>query len=86
MDQAYEPIACALHDRLEAWATTGRSVEIIVRDEHGGERVVVDRLVDVYARGGAEYVRTGAGEEIRLDRLVSVDGVAFGGGEEDRRC
>jgi Rho-binding antiterminator len=86
MDQAYEPIDCSLHDRLEALATVGRRVEIVVRDVAGGERVLVDRLVDVYARGGAEYIRTGGGEEIRLDRLVRVDGSPFRGGAEGRGC
>lgn len=32
-----------------------------------------DRVV----RDGAEWVVTGSGEEIRLDRLMAVDGIAF---------
>ncbi len=46
-DDAYRPIDCSLHDRLELLALRTRPV-------------------------------TGAGEEFRLDRLVAVDGIAFG--------
>lgn len=74
----YRPIACGLHDRLEALATTGGVVRIVARAPDGARRTLEDRLVDVFARGGEEFVRTGRGQLIRLDRLGSVDGVAFG--------
>lgn len=73
----YQPIDCGLHDRLEALATMGRVVRIVVRAPDGASRVIEDRLVDVFARGDEEFVRTARGELIRLDRLESVDGVAF---------
>ena len=38
---------------------------------------VVDRIVDIFPRGGEEFLRTAAGVEIRLDRLESVDDVRF---------
>lgn len=74
---AYRPIACALHDRLEAAATLGRPVSIVYRDAEGAPHAVEDRIVDVFARGGEEHARTATGLVIRLDRLESVDGVAF---------
>jgi Rho-binding antiterminator len=74
---AYRPIACGLHDRLEALATTGSMVQIVIRSSDGQRRTLEDRLVDVFARGGEEFVRTRGGELIRLDHLESVDGVAF---------
>lgn len=73
----YRPIACGLHDRLEALATTGGVVRVVYRAPDGDRRTLEDRLVDVFARGGEEFVRTGRGQRIRLDRLESVDGVAF---------
>lgn len=74
---AYTPIDCSLHDRLEAIATLRRTVAIVVQDADGTRREIADRLVDVFARSGEEFVRTAGGEEIRLDRLESVDGVPF---------
>lgn len=79
-DDAYRPIACSLHDRLEILALRGRPVTLRVREPDGGVRELEDRVVDWVARDGAEWVVTGGGEEIRLDRLVAVDGVVFGEG------
>ena len=77
---AYAPIACSLHDQLEALATLGRECRIVYREAGGEERERVDRIVDVFIRGGEEFIRTAGGIEIRLDRLEWVDDVRFGGG------
>ncbi|MDH5835213.1 hypothetical protein [Luteimonas kalidii] len=36
---------------------------------------VSDRIVDFVTRGDGEYLLLASGEAIRLDRVVSVDGV-----------
>lgn len=76
---AYAPIDCGLHDELQLLAMRRREVDLRVRAEAEGDpaRELRDRIVDVYTRGGAEWIRLGSGEEIRLDRLVEVDGRAF---------
>ena len=73
----YAPIACSLHDELESLATRGRTVSVRYLDGRGATAEAADRIVDVFARGGAEYLRLARGAEIRLDRLVSVDGISF---------
>lgn len=77
----YAPIECSLHDRLEALATLGRPCRVVYRTEAGEARELEGRLVDVFARGGAEFVKLDSGDEIRLDRLEWVDGVRYGGGQ-----
>lgn len=77
-DDAYRPIACSLHDQLEVVALRGRPVRLRVREPDGSVRELEDRVVDWVARDGAEWVVLGAGGEVRLDRLVSVDGIDFG--------
>jgi len=72
----YRPIDCAFHEELVALATFGRVIEVSYCDERGAERVVRDRIADVLARAGVEYIRTASGLEIRLDRLKTVDGRA----------
>ena len=76
MDEAYQPIDCSLHDRIEAHASLGESVQITYRE---GDRVVTttDRITDWYVEDGAEYLRTSTSLIVRLDRLVSVGGVDF---------
>lgn len=76
----YAPIECSLHDQLESLATLGRTCRVVYRDDSGEERELEGRLVDIFARGGAEFVRLDSGVEIRLDRLEWVDGVRFSGG------
>jgi Rho-binding antiterminator len=70
----YEPIDCADHDKLEALSVQRRTARIAYRSEAGELREVEDVIADVYARDGVEYLRTGGGEEVRLDRLERVDG------------
>ena len=74
----YTPIACELHDRLESFATLRHVVRIEYVDDNGDVRAAEDRITDVFARDGAEYLSTGSGLEIRLDRLETVDGIRYG--------
>jgi len=89
MTDPYRPIACGLHDELQLRALRRSRVTLRYRlpddvapGAAGGEgaevRVVTDRVVDVRTRSGAEYLALASGEEIRLDRLVEVDGIPFG--------
>ena len=77
-DLAYTPIACAMHDRLEHWAVRRTPVEVVWRDADA-EHTATTTLDDVFARGGADWVRLGTGAEVRADRLVRVGGVVTTG-------
>lgn len=70
----YVPVLCEFHDRLEAIASMRRSVDITFADDTGVVRQCLTTIADVYTRDGAEYLATGAGEIIRLDRIVAADG------------
>ncbi len=74
-DRDYTPIACMMHDRLESWAVRRTTVAVVWR-EGGVEHAATTTVDDVFARGGADWVRLGTGPEVRADRLVSVGGVA----------
>lgn len=76
----YTPIACDLHDRLQLLVMRGRLVSLVVRDDDGVARTVATHLVDVLTRDGAEWVVTGDGTSLRLDRLIEVDGHPFAAG------
>ena len=69
---AYEPIDCGLHDRLEAWCVTRQRCRIRVANERGHEREVEARIEDVFAEGGEEFMLLDDGERIRLDRIVTI--------------
>lgn len=74
-DPPYRPINCDFHDILEATATRRTRARIEFVDESGGHRSVEARIVDIGGRNGAEYMTLETGESVRLDRIVSVDGV-----------
>ena len=73
----YQPIACSFHDRLEAAAVTRTECELVYRGSDGTQATEVLRIADVFSRDGAEYITNDAGEQIRLDRIISLDGVAL---------
>lgn len=75
-DEPYRPIACGLHDVLEAHATRRHRCRLRHHTEHG-ERVAEGVITDIYARAGVEYLRLDDGTEIRLDRITSIDGQPF---------
>lgn len=71
----YRPVSCDFHDVLEATATRRTRATIEFRDPDGGLMRVSARIADFTTRGDGEYVVLASGDEIRLDRVVSVDGV-----------
>jgi [ribosomal protein S5]-alanine N-acetyltransferase len=67
----YRPIDCALHDRLEAAATLRRPAALSYVDGGGHTVSSCETIVDVFARGGEEFLTTASGLEVRLDRVIS---------------
>ncbi|MFA6468791.1 MAG: hypothetical protein WCW35_07825 [Bacteroidota bacterium] len=69
----YKSIGCSYYDQLEAFATQQAQCSIVYREET--ERTIAGVIVDVYAKEGAEYLKLDNGIIIRLDHLVSVNGI-----------
>lgn len=74
----YQPIACATHDELLALATLRRESELTWTDASGAPVTRRSRIVDVYTRDGAEYLKLEDDTIIRLDDLRTVDGKQVG--------
>lgn len=79
MTSSYVPIDCEFHDVLEATATTGRRVAIVHAGEAGAQQTVQARITDLQARSGEEHMVLDDGSRIRLDAIISVDGVLMPG-------
>jgi len=74
----YEPIHCGLHDIIEdRIVRRGDCTVVYCVDEK--TRSYTGRLVDVFSRDGAEFVKFEQGDLVRLDRLLRVDEVDFTG-------
>jgi Rho-binding antiterminator len=74
MESNYVPIDCNYYDRLEAWSTEGRICDITWRDE-SGTRKTESPIIDLFADNSIEYMKLEKDITIRLDQLVSVNGV-----------
>lgn len=77
MPEPYHPIACSLHDELEALATLRRECRITFRDEESKTETISDAIADIFTRGREEFLRLRNGVMIRLDRIISIDDKPF---------
>jgi Rho-binding antiterminator len=78
LPRPYRPIDCSFHDRLEAAAVKGRPARLVIRSPDGSPVEVEDRIRTLEAREGVEYLLTEGGLRVRLDDLLSLDGVVPG--------
>ncbi|NUO78461.1 hypothetical protein HUU05_00165 [candidate division KSB1 bacterium] len=77
MSQPYHPIACSLHDELEALATLRRECRIVFRGVDDKAETVTDVIVDIFTREREEFLRLRNGTTIRLDRITNIDDKPF---------
>jgi Rho-binding antiterminator len=75
----YQPIDCDYYDRLEAWATMRTDCVIVFNDDEGKEQQLSAKIEDVYTKDKIEYLKTDTGLVIRLDALLSVNGIVLPG-------
>ena len=70
----YKPINCSFYDELEAAATLKKYIRIQYLSTLQEMLTIEAVIKDLYIKEGAEYMLLNTGEEIRLDRIVSIDG------------
>jgi Rho-binding antiterminator len=75
-ENTYQSISCSYYDQLEAYATQ-RTRCSIVFTLNDAEQTTNGTIVDLFARDGAEYLKLDNGTVIRLDHIVSVNGIAL---------
>jgi Rho-binding antiterminator len=71
----YTPVGCGFYDVLEAAAVRKTTIQVRYLTPEGRETEYQGRILDVFARGSEEFVRMEGDREVRLDRLIEVDGV-----------
>jgi Rho-binding antiterminator len=70
----YVPVSCDFHDQLAALATLRQKCQIVYRTEADDVIEVEGWIIDVYAANRADYLKLKDGAQIRLDRIISVNG------------
>jgi Rho-binding antiterminator len=77
MTSTYVPINCEFHDVLEATATTRRRVAVLYIADDGQQQTVRARITDLQASNGVEHMVLDDEKRIRLDAILSVDGMGL---------
>lgn len=70
----YQPINCDFYDRLEAAATLRQTVDLRLTEASLVGATAQGRIVDLYIKEGAEWLKLADGTEIRLDWLQAMNG------------
>ncbi|ATL48604.1 hypothetical protein COR50_16330 [Chitinophaga caeni] len=75
----YTPIDCNYYDRLEAWATGQILCHIIFKSTPlQGDLSTYDGYIkNLFTINGEEFMELDNGRHLRLDQLVSVNGIAL---------
>ncbi len=68
----YKPIDCNFYDRLEAWSVRKVEVNICLTDT---DSLTTGVIQDLYIKEKAEFLLLNTGQEIRLDKIASVNGI-----------
>lgn len=82
MNQKYRPIDCNFHDLLLDRATR-KSIVDLEYISLKGKQVKQIIIKDVYTKQGEEFLLMKSGETIRLDQIVSLDGIVL---PENKSC
>ena len=70
----YQNISCSYYDQLEAYATKKTHCSVIYNADDL-EKTSNGIIVDLFTKDGAEYLKLNNGIVIRLDQLISINGV-----------
>jgi Rho-binding antiterminator len=70
----YRSIGCSYYDQLEALSVKRTRCAIVYRDGDA-ERTTEGIIKDLYAKDAAEFLTLDNGTVIRLDHIVSVNGI-----------
>ena len=79
----YTPINCSYYDLLESLAVKRERVDIDYRNPMGGPETTNAIIKDFRTENKEEFMILDNGTEIRLDRLVTVNGVDLNNYEVD---
>jgi Rho-binding antiterminator len=72
--EEYQPISCSFYDRLEEAATIARVVKLKYFEK--AELIEVrDKINTFKIRNKVEYLILDSGQEIRLDKIDSLDDI-----------
>lgn len=79
MAKPYQPIDCGVYDQLEVLAMRRTVCQIEYSGTKGIRETIESPIVDVFAKSGEEFITLQDGQQIRLDRLLRLNGKPMNG-------
>lgn len=70
----YQPVSCQFYDELEALATLRKPLTVVYLNPLGQAHNATGKIKDIFTRYKAEFLLLDDGTEIRLDRILQVNG------------
>ena len=74
----YQSLSCSLYDNLEAFATRKVLCEIVFRTEKEIQ-TSTSVITNIFSKSGAEFLQLENNIVIRLDNLITVNGIRMNG-------
>ena len=74
----YQPLDCNFYDVLDATSIKRKTVPIIIIEDNI-QKTIETKIIDLYAKDSIEYMVMEDNKTIRLDQIVSVDGILLEG-------
>lgn len=75
MKKKYSPISCDFYDKIELLALRKSTCKVIFRNANDEEEMIEGVINNVFAKNKKEFLDMGGDIKIRLDRLVSINGM-----------
>ena len=66
----YKPVSCDMSDELEAYSIQKTSLRIKVEEPNGVTSWMVGKVVDLFVKDHADYLKLSDGREVRLDKII----------------
>lgn len=74
MSDKYIPINCEFLERLELWSLQKTNCNIIYQQGNFPRNIEINAIIsDIICRNKADFLILDSGDEIRLDRIISVN-------------
>ena len=75
MTDKYIPINCEFLDRIESWCVRKETCHVVyTQGTYPRNLEMQGRIIDIFKKDKAEYMLMDNGEEIRLDKIISING------------
>jgi Rho-binding antiterminator len=74
MSDKYIPINCEFLERLEIWCLQKTNCSIVYQQGNFPRNIEINAtIIDIVCRNKSDYMILDNGDEIRLDRIISVN-------------